>query len=158
MPLKGHEFLSSLPQVPQLYKIKGYHPVSVQGSAASYRPQKLARALRQGAEDEATTVITLPKQDSSPQLPGETAVLSIKLPEALAQAPDYDPLYIFNPSPGLFAVKHPLTYVETLIDYHLCPHPKYKFTKECHCGSSIPITQKQFLHHTAMPNIILFPL
>ena len=56
-----------------------------------------------------------------------------------------------NPSPGLFAVKHPLTYVETLIDYHLCSHPKYKFTKECHYGSSIPITQKQFLHHTVKP-------
>lgn len=126
MPLEGHELLSSLPQVPQLYKVKGYHPVSVQGCAASYRPQKLARALRQGAEvtrpafgeeppppfprcpgpetnvlplvlaqDEATTVITLPKQECSPQLPGETSVLSIKLPEALAQAPDYDPLYIF---------------------------------------------------------------
>ena len=47
------------------------------------------------AQDEATTVITLPKQDSSPQLPSETSVLSIKLPEAMAQAPDYDPLYIF---------------------------------------------------------------
>ena len=50
------------------------------------------------------------------------------------------------------AVKHPLTYVETLIDYHLCSHPKYKFTKECHCGSSIPLTQKQFLHHTVKPS------
>ncbi|XP_069433910.1 cilia- and flagella-associated protein 221 isoform X1 [Ovis canadensis] len=154
VPIKSSEIQVKQPhsffnlQVPQLYKIKRYQPVSVQGSSASYRPQKLARALRQGAEDEATTVITLPKQDSSPQLPGETSVLSIKLPEAMAQAPDYEPLYIFNPSPGLFAVKHPLTYVETLIDYHLCSHPKYKFTKECHYGSSIPLTQKQFLHHT----------
>uniref|UniRef100_M3XPF2 Cilia and flagella associated protein 221 n=1 Tax=Mustela putorius furo TaxID=9669 RepID=M3XPF2_MUSPF len=53
-----------------------------------------------------------------------------------------------NPNPGLFAVKHPLTYAETLIDYHLCPHPKYKFVRESHRGSSIPLTQKQFLHHT----------
>lgn len=37
-------------QVPQLYKIKGYQPFSVQRSSRSYRPQKLARALRQGAE------------------------------------------------------------------------------------------------------------
>lgn len=56
-----------------------------------------------------------------------------------------------NPNPGLFAVKHPLTYAETLIDYYLCTHPKYKFTKESHSGSSIPVTQKQFLHHTVMP-------
>ncbi|XP_061038945.1 cilia- and flagella-associated protein 221 isoform X6 [Eubalaena glacialis] len=135
-------------QVPQLYQIKRYQPVSVQMSSTSYWPQKLARALKPGAEDEATAVTALPKQDSAPQLPGETSVLSIRLPEALARAPEYDPLYIFNPSPGLFAVKHPLTYAETSVDYHLCTHPKYKFTKESHCSSSVPLTQKQFLHHT----------
>ncbi|XP_032494528.1 cilia- and flagella-associated protein 221 [Phocoena sinus] len=134
-------------QVPQLYQIRRYQPVSVQSSSTSYWPQKLARALKPGAEDEATAVMALPKQDSAPQLPGETSVLSIRLPETLARAPEYDPLYIFNPSPGLFAMKHPLTYVETSIDYHLCTHPKYKFTKESHCSSSIPLTQKQFLHH-----------
>ncbi|XP_012876121.1 PREDICTED: cilia- and flagella-associated protein 221 [Dipodomys ordii] len=53
-----------------------------------------------------------------------------------------------NPNPGLFPMKHPLTYSETLIDYHVCSHPKYKFMQECHEGSSIPLTQKQFLHHT----------
>jgi hypothetical protein len=57
-----------------------------------------------------------------------------------------------NPNPGLFAVKHPLTYAETLIDYHLCSHPKYKFTHESHEKSSIPLTQKQFLHHTVKPS------
>ncbi|XP_022354640.1 cilia- and flagella-associated protein 221 isoform X2 [Enhydra lutris kenyoni] len=134
-------------QVPQLYKIKGYQPFCVQKSSTSYKPQKLARALKQGAEDEAT-IITLPKQDAAPQLPGKTSVLGMKPPEALAVSPNYDPLYIFNPNPGLFAVKHPLTYAETLIDYHLCPHPKYKFVRESHRGSSIPLTQKQFLHHT----------
>lgn len=48
-------------------------------------------------QDEATTVIALPKEDAvcAPQLPGETSILSLKLPEALARAPDYDPLYIF---------------------------------------------------------------
>ncbi|XP_040330783.1 cilia- and flagella-associated protein 221 isoform X4 [Herpailurus yagouaroundi] len=135
-------------QVPQLYKIKGYQPFCVQRSSTSYRPQKLARTLKQGAEDEATTIITLPKQDATTQLPGKTSVLGMKPPEALARSPDYDPLYIFNPNPGLFPVMHPLTYAETLIDYHLCPHPKYKFIKESHGGSSIPLTQKQFLHHT----------
>ncbi|XP_026911776.2 cilia- and flagella-associated protein 221 isoform X3 [Acinonyx jubatus] len=135
-------------QVPQLYKIKGYQPFCVQRSSTSYRPQKLARTLKQGAEDEATTIITLPKQDATTQLPSKTSVLGMKPPEALARSPDYDPLYIFNPNPGLFPVMHPLTYAETLIDYHLCPHPKYKFIKESHRGSSIPLTQKQFLHHT----------
>ncbi|XP_047628143.1 cilia- and flagella-associated protein 221 [Phacochoerus africanus] len=156
VPIKSSEIQIKQPysffnlQVPQQYKIKGYQPISVQKASNSYRPQKLARALKQGAEDEATTVIALPKEDAvcTPQLPGETSILSIKLPEAMARAPDYDPLYIFNPSPGLFAVMHPLTYAETLIDYHLCSHPKYRFTKESHSGSSIPLTQKQFLHHT----------
>ncbi|XP_054555607.1 cilia- and flagella-associated protein 221 isoform X2 [Talpa occidentalis] len=135
-------------QVPQLYKIKGYQSFSIQKSAMSDRPRTLARALKQGAEDEATTIITLPKHDCALQLPGSSSVLSMQPPEALARSPDYDPLYIFNPSPGLFAVMHPMTYVETSINYHLCPHPKYKFTKESHTGSSIPLTQKQFLHHT----------
>lgn len=52
-------------------------------------------------------------------------------------------------------MKHPLTYAETLIDYHLCPHPKYKFVRESHRGSSIPLTQKQFLHHTVMAELAL---
>ncbi|XP_038281975.1 cilia- and flagella-associated protein 221 isoform X4 [Canis lupus familiaris] len=142
---QSYSFLSL--QVPQQYKIKGYQPFCVQKSSTSYKPQKLARVLKQGAEDEAT-IITLPKQDSTPQLPGKTSVLGMRPPDALAMSPNYDPLYIFNPSPGLFAVMHPLTYAETLIDYHLCPHPKYKFIKESHRGSSIPLTQKQFLHHT----------
>ncbi|XP_004389740.1 cilia- and flagella-associated protein 221 [Trichechus manatus latirostris] len=135
-------------QVPQLYRIKGYQPFSVQESSTSYKPEKLARTLKQGAEDEVTTIIVLPKQDSMPQPSSKTSVLNMKPPEALARSPEYDPLYIFNPSPGLFAVMQPLTYPETVIDYHLCPYPKYKFTREVHEGSSIPFTQKQFLHHT----------
>uniref|UniRef100_A0A8I5YQS2 Cilia- and flagella-associated protein 221 n=1 Tax=Pongo abelii TaxID=9601 RepID=A0A8I5YQS2_PONAB len=134
--------------VPQLYKIKRYQPFSVHKSSTSYRPQKLARALKQGAEDEVTTIVALPKQDSTTQLSGKTSILSMKPPEALTMPLDYDPLYVFNPNPGLFAVMHPLTYAETSIDYHLCSHPKYKFTKESRHGSSIPVTQKQFLHHT----------
>ncbi|XP_031236497.1 cilia- and flagella-associated protein 221 [Mastomys coucha] len=134
-------------KVPQLYKIKGYHPFSVNKSSTNYRLQKLARPLKHGAEDEVTTIITIPKKDSV-QLSAKPSILSMKPPEGLAMSVEYDPLYIFNPSPGLFAVKHPLTYVETLIDYHLCSHPKYKYTQESHIGSSIPLTQKQFLHHT----------
>ncbi|XP_023565452.1 cilia- and flagella-associated protein 221 [Octodon degus] len=135
-------------KVPQLYKIKGYQPFSIHESSTSYKSQKLRRPLKQGAEDEVTTIIALPKQSSTSPLSGKPSILSMKPPENLGMSPDYDPLYIFNPNPGLFAVKHPLTYSETLIDYHLCTHPKYKFTHEVHCGSSIPLTQKQFLHHT----------
>nr|XP_023416817.1 cilia- and flagella-associated protein 221 [Cavia porcellus] len=135
-------------QVPQLYKIKRYQPFSVHKSSTSYKSQKLARPLKQGAEDEVTTIIALPKLDSTSPHSGKSSILSMKPPESLAKSVDYYPLYVFNPSPGLFAVKNPLTYSETLIDYHLCTHPKYKFTHGLHRGSSIPLTQKQFLHHT----------
>ncbi|XP_058157219.1 cilia- and flagella-associated protein 221-like [Dasypus novemcinctus] len=135
-------------QVPQVYQIKGYQPFSIQKSSTSYKPQKLAQALKQGAEDEATTIITLPKQDATLQLSGKTSILNMKPPEALAKSLDYDQLYIFNPSPGLLAVMHPLTYTETVIGYHLCPHPKGKFTKDSHVSATIPVTQKHFLHHT----------
>ncbi|XP_040835109.1 cilia- and flagella-associated protein 221 [Ochotona curzoniae] len=135
-------------QVPQLYKIKNYQPFSVHQAYTSYRSQKLARPLKQGAEDEATTVIALPKQGCPAQPSSTDAILRMKPPETLAMSVEYDPLYVFNPNPGLFAVMHPLSYTETLIDYHLCCHPKYKVTKEFHEGSSIPFTQRQFLHHT----------
>ncbi|NWH80191.1 PCDP1 protein, partial [Piaya cayana] len=52
-----------------------------------------------------------------------------------------------NPTPGLVPFLPPLAYCETNIEYHLCPHPKYNFTKEFPKGSSIPVTQKKFLHH-----------
>ncbi|KAM6178306.1 cilia- and flagella-associated protein 221 [Rhynchocyon petersi] len=135
-------------QVPQLYRIQGYKPFSIQEALTSYKPEKLARTLKQGAEDEVTTIVAHPTQDSTTQLSGKTSVLNMKPPEALTRSPEYDRLYIFNPNPGLFSAMHPLSYPETTIDYHLCPHPKYKFTKELHDGSSIPLTQKQFLHHT----------
>ncbi|KAM5280094.1 cilia- and flagella-associated protein 221 [Ctenodactylus gundi] len=135
-------------QVPQLYKIKGYQPFSVHKASTSHKPQKLARPLKQGAEDEVTTIIALPKQDHTAQLSDNSSILRMKPPECLTMSLDYDPLYIFNPSPRLFAVKRPLPFAETQIDYHLCSHPKYKFTHACHLGSSIPLTQKQFLHHT----------
>ncbi|NXJ54353.1 PCDP1 protein, partial [Spizaetus tyrannus] len=52
-----------------------------------------------------------------------------------------------NPTPRLVPALLPLPYSETNIEYHLCPHPKYTFTKECPKRSSIPVTQKKFLHH-----------
>ncbi|XP_051004150.1 cilia- and flagella-associated protein 221 [Acomys russatus] len=134
-------------KVPQIYKIKGYQQFSVNKSSTNYRLQKLSRPLKQGAEDEVTTIIALPKQDTT-ELSAKSSILSMKPPEGLAMSVEYDPLYVFNPNPGLFAMKQPLTYAETLIDYHLCSHPKYKFTQESHLGSSIPLTQKEFLHHT----------
>lgn len=48
---KCHQFVVFFHfQVPQIYKVKGYEPFSVNKSSTNYRLQKLARPLKQGAE------------------------------------------------------------------------------------------------------------
>ncbi|GAB0191368.1 cilia- and flagella-associated protein 221 [Grus japonensis] len=86
---------------------------------------------------------------TSPEEAAERNISLLKLvpPQALVYPTESNPLRIFNPTPGLVPVLPPLAYSETNIEYHLCPHPKYTFTKECPQGSSIPVTQKKFLHH-----------
>ncbi|EMP38332.1 Primary ciliary dyskinesia protein 1 [Chelonia mydas] len=112
-------------------------------------------------KDELISIVTSPKPQLSPPSPPEglhkhpgekseektTSLLNLAAPKALLQPPDSHPLRIFNPTPGLYVFMQPLDYSETNIEYHLCPHPKYRFTKEYPIGSSIPITQKKFLHH-----------
>ncbi|KAJ7403298.1 cilia- and flagella-associated protein 221 [Pitangus sulphuratus] len=85
----------------------------------------------------------------SPEKVAERDISLLKLvpPRALVYPAESNPLRIFNPAPGLVPFLLPLPYCESNIEYHLCPHPKYTFTKECPKGSSIPITQKKFLHH-----------
>uniref|UniRef100_A0A8C3R8L5 Cilia and flagella associated protein 221 n=1 Tax=Cyanoderma ruficeps TaxID=181631 RepID=A0A8C3R8L5_9PASS len=89
-------------KVPQHCNIMKYQPFCTHYAATSYKPVKLSRPLRQGAQ---------------------------------------------NPVPGLVPFLRPLAYCESDIEYHLCPHPKYTFTKERPKGSSIPVTQKKFLDH-----------
>ncbi|XP_075789335.1 cilia- and flagella-associated protein 221 isoform X3 [Pelodiscus sinensis] len=148
-------------KVPQHFSIMRYQPFCTHHASTSYKPQKLSRPLKQGAEDELISVVTSPEPQLSPpsppgdlhKHPGEkslervTGLLNLAAPKALLQPPDSHPLRIFNPTPGLYVFLQPLDYSETNIEYHLCPHPKYKFTKEYPTGSSIPITQKKFLHH-----------
>ncbi|XP_009675502.2 cilia- and flagella-associated protein 221 isoform X2 [Struthio camelus] len=149
-------------KVPQHFSIMRYQPFCTHHAATSYKPRKLSRPLKQGAQDELIQVVASPerqlnltsqKMDFHTQSSEEVAERDISLlklvpPQALVHHPESSPLRIFNPTPGLFPVLPPLPYSETNIEYHLCPHPKYTFTKECPKGSSIPITQKKFLHHT----------
>ncbi|NXA42762.1 PCDP1 protein, partial [Eudromia elegans] len=148
-------------KVPQHFRIMRYQPFCTHHAATSYKPRKLSRPLRQGAQDELIQVIASPEKqlnltsqqgDFHKQSPEEVAEKDISLlnlvpPQALVHPLESSPLRIFNPSPGLFPVLPPLPYSETNIEYHLCPLPKYTFTKECPKRSSIPITQKKFLHH-----------
>uniref|UniRef100_A0A8B9QPC0 Primary ciliary dyskinesia protein 1 n=1 Tax=Anas platyrhynchos TaxID=8839 RepID=A0A8B9QPC0_ANAPL len=139
----------------------GYQPFCTHHAATSYKPRKLCRPLRQGAQDELVQVVPSPegqlnlvshRMDFDKPPPEEVAERNVSLlnlvpPQALVYPTESNPLRIFNPTPGLFPVLPPLAYSETNIEYHLCPLPKYTFTKECPKGSSIPVTQKKFLHH-----------
>lgn len=46
-------------------------------------------------QDEATTVIALPKQGCPAQPSSTDAILRMKPPETLAMSVEYDPLYVF---------------------------------------------------------------
>ncbi|KFW80224.1 Primary ciliary dyskinesia protein 1, partial [Manacus vitellinus] len=136
-------------KVPQHSNIMKYQPFCTHYAATSYKPRELSRPLRQGAED---FYKPPPGEDfykPSPEKVAERDISLLKLvpPRALVYPAESNPLRIFNPAPGLVPFLLPLPYCESNIEYHLCPHPKYTFTKECPKGSSIPITQKKFLHH-----------
>ncbi|NXJ10006.1 PCDP1 protein, partial [Odontophorus gujanensis] len=143
-------------KVPQHFSIIKYQPFCTRHTAASYKPQKLRQVLRQGAQDELVQAVASPKgqlnldyhkPSSEEEAERDISLLKLVPPQALVYPMESNPLRIFNPTPGLLPLLPPLTYCETSIEYHLCPHPKYTFTKECPKGSSISITQKKYLHH-----------
>ncbi|KFP03394.1 Primary ciliary dyskinesia protein 1, partial [Calypte anna] len=104
--------------------------------------------LRQGAQFSQISQRTdFHKPSPEEEAERDRSLLKLVPPQALVYPMESNPLRIFNPTPGLIPVLPPLAYSETNIEYHLCPHPKYTFTKECPKGSSIPVTQKKFLHH-----------
>ncbi|XP_037253729.1 cilia- and flagella-associated protein 221 isoform X2 [Falco rusticolus] len=148
-------------KVPQHSSIMKYQPFDTHYAATSYKPRKLSQPLRQGAQDELIQVVASPEGQlnlvsqrmdfykPSPEDVEKRNISLLKLvpPQALVHPTESNPLRIFNPTPGLVPFLPPLAYSETNIEYHLCPHPKYTFTKECPKGSCIPVTQKKFLHH-----------
>ncbi|NXL37097.1 PCDP1 protein, partial [Glaucidium brasilianum] len=148
-------------KVPQRSSIMKYQPFCTHYAATSYKPRKLSRPLRQGAQDELIPLFASPEgqlnmvsqsmdvHKPSPEEAAEShiSLLNLVPPQALVYPTESHPLRIFNPTPGLVPVLPPLDYSETTIEYHLCPKPKYTFTKEYPKGSCIPVTQKKFLHH-----------
>ncbi|XP_041329210.1 cilia- and flagella-associated protein 221 [Pyrgilauda ruficollis] len=141
-------------KVPQHCNIMKYQPVCTHYAATSYKPVKLSRPLRQGAQDELIQVAPSPEGQPSQRrdfdkeaAEGDISLLHLVPPQALFHPRESNPLRIFNPTPGLVPFLLPLAYCESNIEYHLCPHPKYIVTKECPKGSSIPVTQKKFLDH-----------
>ncbi|KAF2988651.1 hypothetical protein EK904_007402, partial [Melospiza melodia maxima] len=150
-------------KVPQHCKIMKYQPFSTHYAATSYKPVKLSRPLRQGAQDELIQVTPSPSPEGQlsqrrdfdkEAAEGDISLLSLVPPQALVHPRESNPLRIFNPIPGLVPFLLPLPYCESDIEYHLCPHPKYAVTKECPRGSSIPVTQKKFLDHTLVDSVL----
>ncbi|XP_039925779.1 cilia- and flagella-associated protein 221 [Hirundo rustica] len=141
-------------KVPQHCNIMKYQPFCTHYAATSYKPLKLSRPLRQGAQDELIQVVSSPEGQLSQKTgfdkepaEGDISLLNLVPPQALLHPTEINPLRIFNPAPGLVPFLRPLAYCESDIEYHLCPHPKYTFTKKCPKGSSIPVTQRKFLDH-----------
>ncbi|KAM8934069.1 cilia- and flagella-associated protein 221 [Pelodytes ibericus] len=148
-------------KVPQHYRIMGYQPVSSDQACSSYKSQALARALRTGAEDELMSPCGAQKTPSlaePPQLQQidlqtkdkeetpRNGVMTLVPPEQMLNPPDYHPMHVFNPAPGLVALKRPLSYSETDIEYHFCPLPKYPLLRASpHAVGSVN-TQKRFLN------------
>ncbi|XP_070814018.1 cilia- and flagella-associated protein 221 [Chaetodon trifascialis] len=147
-------------QVPQHYKLMGYRPVSTWEAFSSYIPTSLARPLRTGAPDE-----LLPNEVAaqSPARPDpraleeqqhqheeedveakEAASLTFCAPEALLKPVPANPLRIFNPAPGLQTYKPTPKYLESDLEFHLCPLPRYTFPEGSTCGMRTH-TQKKFL-------------
>ncbi|XP_063285223.1 cilia- and flagella-associated protein 221 isoform X3 [Pelobates fuscus] len=142
--------------VPQHYRMMGYQPIRACETSSSYKSPALARPLRTGAEDE-----LIPAKESLPAEPllsgltehesrqeGETPrnlFRSLVPPEQMLNPSDYPRMHVFNPAPGLLALKRPLSYSEIDMDYHFCPLPKYP-VMQLHVGISAPInTQRRFL-------------
>ncbi|XP_026219419.1 cilia- and flagella-associated protein 221 [Anabas testudineus] len=126
-------------QVPQHYKLMGYHPVSTWEAFNSYIPSTIARPLRTGPQGE------LVPDEAKAQSPGTvepkaadteegvdakaTAGLTFRAPEALLRPFPANPLRIFNPAPGLQAYKPTPKYLESDLEFHLCPLPRYTISE-----------------------------
>ncbi|XP_056391164.1 cilia- and flagella-associated protein 221 [Hyla sarda] len=124
-------------KVPQHFRLMGYQPVRSYDSSSMYHPRHLVRPLRRGAEDELMPDMTPQPDASRPELEEESAGVQMLLrpPETLLDPPNFHPMHVFNPAPGLLAFKRPLSYSEVDLEYHLCPLPKYSSQHES-SGSS----------------------
>ncbi|XP_073503665.1 cilia- and flagella-associated protein 221 [Phyllobates terribilis] len=126
-------------KVPQHFRLMAYEPERRTAASAMYQAPHLARPLRSGAEEELMPG-TSPPHDraaaqgqtrsacSHPELEEESGgrpTLLLRPPETMLNPPDFHPMHVFTPAPGLMAFKRPLAYSDIDLEYHLCPLPKY---------------------------------
>ncbi|XP_061666621.1 cilia- and flagella-associated protein 221 isoform X4 [Syngnathoides biaculeatus] len=107
-------------QVPQYYKLMGYQPVSAWEAFNAFIPTTLARPLRTGDPEAGSQSPTPGEEDEQ-----EANDLNFTLPRALLRPIHAHPLRIFNPAPGLQAYKPTPKYLESDVDFHLCPLLRY---------------------------------
>ncbi|AWO95594.1 putative primary ciliary dyskinesia protein 1 [Scophthalmus maximus] len=126
-------------QVPQHYKLMGYRPVSTWEAFNSYIPTTLARPLRTGAPVGFGAAEAKAEEEEEAV---EAARLSFTAPGDLLRPFPANPLRIFNPAPGLQTYKPTPKYLESDLEFHLCPLPRYRVAGSNSCGSA---TQRKFL-------------
>ncbi|CAB1416371.1 unnamed protein product [Pleuronectes platessa] len=121
-------------QVPQHYKLMGYRPVSSWEAFSSYTPPTLARPLRTAPpEEKEVEVIEV----------SEAAFLSFTAPDHLLRPLPANPLRIFNPAPGLQAYKPTPKYLESDLEFHLCPLPRLTVPESNTSGTRAQSLQDQ---------------
>ncbi|KAM8722681.1 cilia- and flagella-associated protein 221 [Acanthopagrus schlegelii] len=129
-------------QVPQHYKLMGYQPVSAWDAFSSCIPATLARQLRTGAPDE---LVSIEFRDVGAKFStGEPKAWEEHEQLENEQALSAHPLRIFNPAPGLQSYKPTPKYMESDLEFHLSPLPRYTIPKGNVCGLKTH-NQKKFL-------------
>ncbi|KAM6957961.1 LOW QUALITY PROTEIN: cilia- and flagella-associated protein 221 [Tautogolabrus adspersus] len=129
-------------QAPQQHRLMGYHPVSALEAFHSYIPSILDRQLRTGALNELVPdnnqarSPTAEHQQRNEQKEEDVAAclsLTFSAPEALLRPFPANPLRIFNPAPGLQNYKTKPKYLESDLNFHLCPVPRYTIPESKIC-------------------------
>ncbi|XP_066517148.1 cilia- and flagella-associated protein 221 [Hoplias malabaricus] len=141
-------------KVPQNYKLKGYQKMSAYDTGSSFVSSELRRPLRTGAQDELLSAVMChtPEfladnelQDWCKSKQAQETTLSFSAPKNLMNPLNAHPLRIFNPAPGVQAFKPTPYYLESDLEYHLCPLPKHRVSKDNTIGICAPSLQKKFL-------------
>ncbi|NXU77574.1 PCDP1 protein, partial [Oreotrochilus melanogaster] len=128
-----------------------------------YQPSVIrpTQPLRQAAQDELVGAGASPEEQfsqisqrtdlhrSSPEEVAErdSSLLKLVPPQALVYPMESNPLRIFVKVRDLFPLRAPFHYKEEFDQFRRRMKRQSSFTKECPKGSSIPVTQKKFLHH-----------
>nr|XP_057908333.1 cilia- and flagella-associated protein 221 isoform X2 [Doryrhamphus excisus] len=116
-------------QVPLYYKIMEYQPVSAWEAFNSFIPTTLAHPLRTEDPEDGSQSPTTGEEEEQ-----DANDLNFTFPSALLKPIQAHPLRIFNPAPGLQAYKPTPKYLESDVDFHLCPLPRYSTAEGCTNG------------------------